>query len=366
MTVTAPSNDATNFMRAVVDALSAHIAVLDHTGTIQLVNTAWCEFAVANHLRDHQMGLGQNYLSLCDAATGLFSEEAAEIAHGIREVLEGRRDLYTLQYPCHSPIEPRWFLVRITRFDLNRATWVVVAHENITELWQKSEALRRLNQELQEITYSISHDLRSPLRGIDYLAQWVLEDVGIALPDASRADLLTLRQRVSRMNDMLSAMLSYAQVGRDAASVEELDTTQLTQELLAPFSAHPGMRITSRVCLPGLRTPTAPLVFVLRHVLDNAVHHHHRYDGRVTLSAHYQAPYVEFCIADDGPGIPVSAQDHIFLPFRTLQPIDTMQTSGMGLALVKKMLDYYGGDIRVDSTPGQGSRFYVRWPAEPA
>ena len=358
------SHTAAGFMRAVIDALSAHIAVLDHTGTIQLVNTAWCEFAIANHLPDQRMGLGQNYLSLCETANGSFSDEASEIAHGIREVMEGRRDLYTLQYPCHSPIEQRWFLVRMTRFHLNHSAWVVIAHENITELWRKSEELRLLNQDLQDVTYSISHDLRSPLRGIDYLAQWVLEDAGVLLPDNARDDLHTLRHRISRMDGMLDGILTYTQIGQEQAPIEVIHLAELVQELFSLFTTPPGFKLDYQTPLPVIRTPKAPLALVLRNLLDNAIKHHHRQDGHVKLSAQYHDPMVEFCIADNGPGIPESAQTDIFQPFRTLQSIDTMQTSGMGLALVKKMLDRYGGTIRVDSTLGEGSCFYVTWPAE--
>lgn len=352
-------------MRAVIDALSAHIAVLDQLGNIRLVNAAWRDFAVTNNWLDPQVGLCQNYISLCENATGLFSDEAARIAKGIRDVLSGRRDIYTLQYPCHSPVEHRWFLVRITRFALQGQAWAVVAHENITELWQKSEALRRLNQELRDITYSMSHDLRSPLRGIDHLAQWVLEDASNALPAESKADLVTLRQRIEHMNHMLDAILDYVRTGQSQAPIEVVDTSQLIRELFALMTTASTFRLDAVPPLPTVRAARAPMALVLHHLIHNAVEHHHSVSGRVRISATYLPPHLEFCVDDDGPGIPASAQYDIFLPLRTLEPLNSRKTSGMGLALVKKMLDHYGGDVRVESQEGQGARFYVRWPVEP-
>jgi PAS domain S-box-containing protein len=127
------------FARSTVDALTAHIAILDADGTILAVNRAWEEFAAANAagqagttaLAD-PFGVGANYLAVCDSASGSCGSEAPAVAAGIRAVLGGEQDVFSLEYPCHSPAEQRWFQVRVSRFAGDGPTRVVVAHEDVT------------------------------------------------------------------------------------------------------------------------------------------------------------------------------------------------------------------------------------------
>lgn len=136
-------------LQATLDGLSAHIANLDEAGNIIVVNAAWRQFAVLNGLSASGYGLGQNYLEICDRATGDCSDEAAAMAGGIRDVLTGQRDYFYLEYPCHSPSEQRWFAARVTRFQGAGPARVVVAHENITV---RVLAEQRLRQRVSELT----------------------------------------------------------------------------------------------------------------------------------------------------------------------------------------------------------------------
>ncbi len=117
---------------SVHDALSAHIAILDEQGTILEVNAAWQRFARENNLAGDRHGVGENYLAVCDAASGDFAEEASAMAAGIRGVITRQHEEFHLEYPCHGPGEQRWFIGRATRFVDDRVVRVVVAHENIT------------------------------------------------------------------------------------------------------------------------------------------------------------------------------------------------------------------------------------------
>jgi PAS domain S-box-containing protein len=129
------------FLQSVQNALSASIAILDETGTIVRVNAAWRKFGEQNDFRHPEHGVGLNYLEICDSAHGAAAGEAREVAAAIREVIAGTREDARFEYTCHSPVEKRWFVLRITKFkDMDR-TWVVVAHENITERKQAEQAL---------------------------------------------------------------------------------------------------------------------------------------------------------------------------------------------------------------------------------
>jgi PAS domain S-box-containing protein len=116
-----------------LDSLSAHIAIIEETGTIVAVNKAWRDFARANGAAAQSYTEGANYLLVCDSAAGAHSEEAAPFAAGIRSVLSGEREEFELEYPCHSPSEQRWYIGRVTRFAADGPPRAVVAHENITE-----------------------------------------------------------------------------------------------------------------------------------------------------------------------------------------------------------------------------------------
>jgi PAS domain S-box-containing protein len=136
-----PLRESEPFARSALDSLSAHIAILDESGTIVFVNEAWREFAESNGAVGN-VAEGANYLQVCESAVGEQSADAAAFAEGIRSVLSGRRKEFALEYPCHSPTEQRWFVGRVTRFPANDPPRVVVAHENITERKRAEDALR--------------------------------------------------------------------------------------------------------------------------------------------------------------------------------------------------------------------------------
>jgi PAS domain S-box-containing protein len=133
--------ESESFARSALDSLSAHIAVLDESGTIVFVNKTWREFAASNGAAGN-VAEGANYLHVCESAVDLGVEEAAPFAEGIRSVLSGLREEFALEYPCHSPTEQRWFIGRVTRFSTSGPPHAVVAHETITERKRTEEALR--------------------------------------------------------------------------------------------------------------------------------------------------------------------------------------------------------------------------------
>jgi PAS domain S-box-containing protein len=137
--------------RATLDALSAHICVLDENGTIIFVNRAWCEFAAANPPTPKNYYLGENYLTICYQAQGENSAGAAELADGIRAIMAGHLHYYQAEYPCHSPNEKRWFVVKATPFYGEGPVRVAITHENITERKKAEESIRWHLTELEAI-----------------------------------------------------------------------------------------------------------------------------------------------------------------------------------------------------------------------
>lgn len=147
--------ESKRFLQSTLNALTSHIAILNEHGVIIEVNAAWDRFASDNDFRGAHRGVGDNYLSLCDSASGRFSNEAAEVAAGIRAVMAGKKSEFHLEYPCHSPQEQRWFVVRVTRFDGDGTLRVVVAHENISERRQAEEALQESEERFRQLAENI-------------------------------------------------------------------------------------------------------------------------------------------------------------------------------------------------------------------
>lgn len=146
------------FVQSALDALSAHIAILDETGTIISVNRAWCQFAQANDY-ENGCGIGANYLMVCETAHGQHAGEAPEVAEGIRAVMKQLVQEFTLEYPCHSPHQKRWFVVRISRFDWEGESRYIVAHQDVSELKRIQLELAASQQRLQTILDNVNNGI---------------------------------------------------------------------------------------------------------------------------------------------------------------------------------------------------------------
>ena len=148
--------ESKRFLRSTLDALTTHIAILDEKATIIEVNAAWVRFAGENGFQGQREGVGDNYLSICDSASGNFTDGASSASDGIRSVMAGVRDGFQMEYPCHSPTEERWFVVRATRFGSPGSVRVVVAHENITSRKKAEQSLRDSEQKFHQLADNIT------------------------------------------------------------------------------------------------------------------------------------------------------------------------------------------------------------------
>ena len=222
--------------------------------------------------------------------------------------------------------------------------------------------MERSNRELDEFAYIASHDLRSPLHGIENLVNFIREDTEEILPEPSRMHLAKLRARVKRMDTLLTDLLAYSRATRQSHQVELVDPAALLGEVVELVAPPPGFTITIAEPMPTLLTERVPLATVFRNLVSNAVKHHHRTDGKVLISARQQIDLVKFVVADDGPGIAPVFHERIFDIFQTLKPRDQVEGSGMGLALVKKIVERFGGSVGLDSAESQGASFWFTWP----
>lgn len=225
------------------------------------------------------------------------------------------------------------------------------------------EELRRSNADLDNFAYVASHDLKAPLRGIRNLAEWITEDLPRDATEETRENLHLLRSRVDRLDGLLESLLTYSRVGRDKRVVEQVDTCALVAEIVEYLAPRPGFRVVCQGEVPVLVTCKAPLEQVLRNLINNALKHHDGETGQVTVTNRDRGARIEFCVADDGPGIAPEFHDRIFQMFQTLKPRDQVEGSGMGLAIVRKTIETFGGSVRVEAPPtGRGTAFIFDWP----
>jgi PAS domain S-box-containing protein len=227
---------------------------------------------------------------------------------------------------------------------------------------ERTLELARSNRELDQFAYVASHDLKAPLRGIAQLATWISEDGGEQLSPKVQAHLTRLHNRVRRMSNLLDDLLTFSRAGRIHHQPEQVETAALLRDIVETLSPPAGFTIEICEPLPVLHTERIPLEIVLRNLIGNAIKHHDRADGRVTISAQEAETWHEFAVTDDGPGIDPQFHERIFEMFETLQPRDKVEGSGMGLAIVRRIVESRGGVITLVSAPGEGATFCFTWP----
>lgn len=230
------------------------------------------------------------------------------------------------------------------------------------QMERQAAELARSNADLEQFAYAASHDMRAPLRQIGTVAGWVEEELGDAASDSVRGHLDTLRGRVRRLDAMIEDLLAYHRAGRGDAMIERADVAAMVRDLAELIGPPPGFTIEAGAGLPVFDTAHSALELVLRNLIGNAVKHHDRPDGRVTVSARELPEGYEFTVADDGPGIPEAHRDKIFGMFHTLRPRDEVEGTGIGLSLVKRLVERYGGRVWVESGTPRGTRFLFTWP----
>jgi PAS domain S-box-containing protein len=230
------------------------------------------------------------------------------------------------------------------------------------QLQHYSAALEHKNQELQDFAYVASHDLKAPLRAISQISQWLIEDLGDDLPKESQRLISLMTSRVQRMQGLLDDLLRYARAGHDEAPTETIDTAAMIREIGNLMDMSSAFELIIDDSLPTFKTARAPLEQVFRNLIGNAIKHHDRDKGTIEIMAREAGDFFEFSVRDDGPGVAVEFHERVFKMFQTLKPRDKVDGSGMGLALVQKLIRTYGGNIQLNSS-GRGTCITFTWPS---
>ncbi len=255
-------------------------------------------------------------------------------------------------YEAHTPSTGKDELSQLAR-SLNHMAEVLA--ENIT-------LLKRKNAELDQFAHIVSHDLKAPLRGIDNVVTWIEEDHSSELSAKMKEYISLIRVRLDRAENLIKGILSYARIGRDAPPIEHVDLRAMLTDIIesSPIPANIQLRLPTT--LPIIETERIPLQQVLSNLISNAIKHHDKPDGYVEIGFKDRGSHYEFFVSDNGPGIADSYHEKIFMIFQTLHERDVMESTGVGLAIVKKILEDRHQRVRLKSRLGEGSIFSFTWP----
>ena len=247
----------------------------------------------------------------------------------------------------------RAFLNILEDIDLENAK-VTAAYRRIEEI----------NKELAEFAYAASHDLKAPLRVIDNASRWIEEDLQTHLTGEVRENMNLLRSRVGRMEKLLDDLLDYSRIGRsfDDRFSEVISGRLLMENVLGLLCPPDTFIVTATPAFMAVEVARMPLQQILMNLIGNAIKHHDRKSGRIDVAVEDAGAFHRFSVKDDGPGIPPQFHEQVFKMFQTLKPRDQVEGSGMGLAMVRKNIDVFGGTLELDSTEGKGSTFRFSWP----
>ncbi len=238
--------------------------------------------------------------------------------------------------------------------------------ERETEREAFIEALNRTNEELKEFAYIVSHDLKAPLRAISSLAEWISLDNGNKLDDEGRENLSLLLGRTKRMNALIEGILRYSRLGRLKPERLNLDTQRIVSVIIDSLAPPDNIKVHIKGTLPNVIYDRTHLEQLFQNLISNAIKHMGKPSGEIIISCRDADALWEFCVSDTGQGIDEKHHERIFKIFQSLKSRDELESTGIGLTLVKKIVETNDGSIWLKSAVGEGSQFYFTIPKTPA
>ncbi|WP_404789498.1 CHASE3 domain-containing protein [Altericista sp. CCNU0014] len=367
--------ESKNLIEVIVSNIVDGVVILDREGLIESINAA----AASIFGYTLAQAIGRDLSLLLDLS---LTENPSDPTALTQYLLSRERQWQTNGRRNNGELFP--VEISVSQIPLDRRTIVIV--RDITERQQAAAKLqnraeelsllnttlasinaelRSRNLELDQFAYVASHDLKAPLRAIASLSEWIEEDLADRLPEENKHQIHLLRSRVQRMEALINGLLQYSRIGRTQIPVETVDVRALLEEVVDTLALPPTFAVKLAPEMPIFKTRRLALQQVFTNLLENAYKHHPRADGTVTVTAIDRGQWYEFAIADDGEGIDPQYHDKIFTIFQTLRARDTQESTGIGLAIIQKILETEGGSIRVESQEGDGATFRFTWPKSP-
>ncbi|MEZ6184651.1 MAG: ATP-binding protein [Planctomycetota bacterium] len=222
---------------------------------------------------------------------------------------------------------------------------------------RRSAALVRSNEDLVDFAQVVAHDLKAPLRNVAALASWVREDYQDSLDQEGATHLSMIEARVDALSRMIEGVLDFSRVDTSRSGLESLDTSALVERIVETLEVPPGIELSVADDLPRVEFHEVNLERVFTNLLANALRFA---ESRIEVGARRRGRAWEFFVRDDGPGVAPAYQARVFELFgRDPQApgAETFRSTGVGLAVVRKIVDAGGGEVWVESPPGEGATF---------
>jgi PAS domain S-box-containing protein len=278
--------------------------------------------------------------------------------------LKGESDSYELNIINKKGEIKHWLVSGGPNYnDKGVMTGSIGIHLDITELkmleLQKEKLLFKLeksNEELQEYAHIVSHDLKSPLRSIDALVNWIKEDNKNNLDDDSRRNLDLIEITLEKMEKLISDILNYSSVSSLVTEKKDVNLNQIVNDLITLMYIPDNVKINIKNSLPFVKGDKTKLQQVFQNLIGNAIKFSNKKRGFVEIDFKTINDYYEFSIKDTGIGIEKKYHSKIFKIFHTLDK--SKYSTGIGLSIVKKIVNLHEGEIWLESQPNKGSTFF--------
>ncbi|MGZ3862213.1 MAG: sensor histidine kinase [Bacteroidia bacterium] len=222
----------------------------------------------------------------------------------------------------------------------------------------QNKKLEGMIKELESFAYIISHDLKTPLRGIASLSDWIMQDYGDKLDDTGKEYITLMKSRVVRLEALIDGVLEYSRAGRTDAQIVKTDLNKLVEDVIEMISARPNVKITVDNKLPELPVVKSAMTQVFSNLITNAIKHNDKENIIINVGCIEKPEEWLFYVKDNGPGIEKEFHEKVFKIFQTLKTKDEMNSTGIGLSVVKKIVDSAGGTIWIESEMGKGTAFF--------
>ncbi|MBN2589080.1 MAG: response regulator [Sedimentisphaerales bacterium] len=229
----------------------------------------------------------------------------------------------------------------------------------LAEMIRKVESA---NKELKEFASIVSHDLKAPLRGVKTLAQWIMEDCGDRLDTKATEQMNLLMNRVDRIYSLIDGVLKYSKVGQDSGEHIPLNLDTFIPEVINMVVPPEHIKVTIENQLPSIICEETHIMQVFQNLISNAIKYNDKQQGWIKISCTEEGDFWKFSVADNGPGIAEEHFERIFRMFHALKQNENIHGTGVGLTVVKKVVELYGGRIWIESEVGKGSTFFFTFP----
>ncbi|TFW05388.1 PAS domain S-box protein [Oxalobacteraceae bacterium OM1] len=353
-------------MRAIFETAVDAIVTIDEQGIVDRFNPAaeklfgYSEAEMRG--KNVKLLMPSPYREMHDGYLARYMQTGEKKIIGIgREVIGMRKD---------GSVFPMDLAVAETHFPGRRMFTGVV--RDISERKQAETRHARLlqeiaaaNEELTNFAYVVSHDLKAPLRAIGSLADWLSTDYADKFDAEGKEHMRLLISRVHRMGALIDGILQYSRVGRVKETPVSVDLNRLVRDVVDLLAPPANIAVTIDESLPTIMTEPTRIQQVFQNLVSNAIKYMDKPEGRIHIGCARDGAYWRFTVSDNGPGIEQRHYERIFQLFQTLAPRDKIESTGVGLALVKKIVEMYGGKVTVDSEVGKGTAFGFTLPAAP-